>query len=139
MNMEQVKRFVALAKRREELDIELKRVTAEMEILDGALRSQFIDDGIQRLNIDDRTVYLRRTLVMRPAEAYRGDDGKLRLVGVMKRAGLGELIREGYNTSTLDAWMRERIPEGKDWPVLPKTIRAAFTVQELFKVVPVKS
>jgi len=66
MNMEQLKEFVALEKRKRDLDSELKAIAARIDDLEQALVPQFLNDGINSLRIDGRQVYLAQEIYAGP-------------------------------------------------------------------------
>jgi len=107
--IKQVGEFVALAKRKAELDAELKSVKAKMDKLEAGLIGYYVENNIQNLNIDGRTVYLHRQVWASLKDAASG-------VAALKAAGLGDLVKETCNGQTLSAWVREQL-ESKVMPL----------------------
>lgn len=101
MNMEQLKEFVALEKRKRDLDSELKSITVRLDDLEQALVPQFLNDGISSMRIDNRLVYLAEEIYASP----RNDRGEV--ISALKRSDLGQYLSENYNTQSLKAFVRE--------------------------------
>jgi|SRR5579885_1413818 len=101
MNMEQLKEFVALEKRKRDLDSELKAIAARLEDLEQALVPQFLNDGVNSMHIDGRQVYLAQ-------EIYAGPlNDRAEVIAALKASELGQYISENYNTQSLKAFVRE--------------------------------
>lgn len=103
-----VAEYVALAKRKADLDAEIKSVEAQMKKLHDALVTYYIENNVQRLNVDGRTVYLHKQVWASLKDAAAG-------VQAFKAAGLGDMCKESINGQTLSAWVREQL-DGKDIP-----------------------
>jgi hypothetical protein len=101
MNMEQLKEFVCLENRKRDLDAELKGVKAKLDELEEALVPQFIEDGVQSMKVDGRTVSLAQEIYASPL------DGRERVVEALKASELAQYVSENYNTNSLSAFVRE--------------------------------
>ena len=101
MNLEQLKEFVCLENRKKELDAEQKQVKQQLDDLEEALVPQFIQDGIQKMTVDGRTVSLVHDIYASPL--YDRDD----VVAALKQSELGQYVAENYNTNSLTAFVRE--------------------------------
>jgi hypothetical protein len=101
MNMEQLKEFVCLENRKRDLDAELKGVKARLDELEEALVPQFIEDGVQSMKVDGRTVSLAQEIYASPL------DGRERVVEALKASELAQYVSENYNTNSLSAFVRE--------------------------------
>ncbi len=101
MNMEQLKEFVALEKRKRDLDSELKAVGARLDDLEQALVPQFLNDGVNSLRIDGRQVYLAQDIYAGPLR------DRAEVIAALKASELGQYISENYNTQSLKAFVRE--------------------------------
>jgi hypothetical protein len=101
MNMEQLKEFVCLENRKRDLDAELKATKQKLDDLEQALVPQFIDDGVQRMTVDNRTVSLAQDIYASPV-GERAD-----VVAALKASELGQYVAENYNTNSLTAFVRE--------------------------------
>jgi len=107
MNMEQVKEFVALEKRKRELDSELKAIAAKLDDLEQALVPQFLSDGVNSLKINGRMVYLAQDIYAGPLR----DRGEV--IAALKASELGQYVSENYNTQSLKAFVREVAEEAR--------------------------
>lgn len=101
MNMEQLKQFVALEKRKRDLDSELKQIAARLDDLEQALVPQFLNDGVNSLRIDGRLVYLAQEIYAGPA------NDRSEVIAALKASELGQYVSENYNTQSLRAFVRE--------------------------------
>ncbi len=101
MIMEQLKEFVALEKRKRDLDSELKGIAARLDDLEQALIPQFLNDGVNSLRIDGRLVYLAQEIYAGPLN----DRGEV--IAALKASELGQYVSENYNTQSLRAFVRE--------------------------------
>jgi hypothetical protein len=101
MNMEQLKHFVCLENRKRDLDNELKATKQQLDDLEQVLVPQFIDDGVQRMTVDGRTVSLSQDIYAGPLND-RAD-----VVIALKQSELGQYVAENYNANSLTAFVRE--------------------------------
>ena len=101
VNLEQLKEFVCLENRKKELDAEQKQVKQQLDDLEEALVPQFIQDGIQKMTVDGRTVSLVHDIYASPL--YDRDD----VVAALKQSELGQYVAENYNSNSLTAFVRE--------------------------------
>lgn len=101
MNLEQLKEFVCLENRKKELDAEQKQVKQQLDDLEQTLVPQFIQDGIQKMTVDGRTVSLVHDIYASPL--YDRED----VVAALKQSELGQYVAENYNTNSLTAFVRE--------------------------------
>ena len=111
MNTEELKRFIALEERRRQLETEIDVVKAEAAQLEQLLLPEFERNGLEKVSIDGRTVYLERKLW---AKAKDGD--KAAVCKVLKRAHLGDFVEETFNTNSLSGYVRELDREEKPLP-----------------------
>jgi hypothetical protein len=107
MNMEQLKEFVALEKRKRDLDSELKAIGARLDDLEQALVPQFLADGVASMKVDSRTVYIAQDIHASPA------NDRAEVIAALKRSELGQYISENYNTQSLRAFVREVAEEAR--------------------------
>jgi hypothetical protein len=98
-----MQKLVAAHKRKKALENELKEVGSEIEVLSEECREKFIQEGIQSMRVDGRTVYIYRQIFSGIAEGY----GKPDVKGALEELGLDDLI--GYNSQSLNAYVRELI------------------------------
>ena len=101
MNIEQLKEFVALEKRKRDLDSELKAIAARLDDLEQALVPQFLNDGVASMKVDGRTVYLAQDIYAGPL------NDRSEVIAALKASELGQYVSENYNPQSLKAFVRE--------------------------------
>jgi hypothetical protein len=107
----QLKRFVELSKRKNQLEAELKAVKADIEAVKDPLMQQFSQDGMTKATVDGMTVYISSQLW---ASAKDGDAAGA--CAVLKKIGLADYVKENFNTQSLSAYVREVAKNGEDYP-----------------------
>lgn len=113
MNTDNLARFIALSSRKVDLERELRDVKEKLAGLEPGLLEQFAQEGVQSIRQNGRLAYLYGQLWARPLD---GDKG--RAVAALRAAGLGSLVEESFNVSTLSAWCRERETAGEPLPTV---------------------
>ena len=130
----QLKRFVALDKRKRRLEEELKSVKAELEDLRPAVLDYFRTSGTQKQTLDGVTVYLHRQLW---AGREEGVDGT-KAAAALTLADLGYLVEPKFNTQSLSAFFREQEQLRDDLvdpaDLLPPVLRGIIKLSETFDV-----
>ena len=108
---------------RRKLDSESKRLATEIAALDARLVEEFAKTGIQNVKTaSGQTVYLNREIFA----TLTGDLKKAKTA--LRRAGLGEFIKEGVNSQTLRAYVREMDE------VLPRGLQPYIDITEVFRI-----
>lgn len=100
---EVAKRLIALRDeqaKHEKAAADAKKLADEAE---AALVEAFATEGVQSVNIDGRTVYRRKDLIVSKAAGVATDS----VIEAVRAAGWGALIGENYNAQTLKATVRE--------------------------------
>jgi uncharacterized protein YeeX (DUF496 family) len=126
MNIEQLKEFVCLDKRKKDLDAELKQTNQRIAELEEALIPQFVEDGVDRMTIDSRTIYLLQKVSASPLNS-RED-----VIDALKQSELGQYVAENYNTQSLTAFVNEIRKdlearfEKENRPLTEEDVRAAL-------------
>jgi hypothetical protein len=108
MNMAQVKEFVCLEKRKRDLDAELKKVKQQLEDLSDALVPQFLNNGIDKVTADGRTVKIVQQVVASPV------NGGFEVVAALKASELGQYVGENYNDQSIRGYVNEVAREVAD-------------------------
>jgi response regulator RpfG family c-di-GMP phosphodiesterase len=118
-----VAKYAQKTEARRKLDSESKRLATEIAALDARLVEEFARTGIQNVKTaSGQTVYLNREIFA----TLTGDLKKAKTA--LRRAGLGEFIKEGVNSQTLRAYVREMDE------VLPKGLQPYIDVKEIYRV-----
>ena len=126
MDMKTARRFAALVAKKKRAEADLKAAKEEMAELEPVVLQMLTDEGLKdlKMTVDGMgvTLYPHTMLWAFPKEGDRPG-----VVRALKRARLGDFVKEDYNTSTFSAWVRERLANGQD---LPPTIAEVIEVQE---------
>ena len=118
-----VAEFVAKTTKRRELDAESKRLGAELGLLSERLVELFAQTGLQNIKTaSGQTVYINRQIFA----GLVGDEKKAKTA--LRRAGLGDFIKEGVNAQTLRAWVRDVDEQ------IPKGLQPYIEIREVFKM-----
>lgn len=102
INVEQMRRYVELTKRKRQAEGELDELKKELSRLETKLLEDFERAGVDSMRIDGMTVYPHRQLF---ANARDGD--KERAVEALRACGLDDYVKEQFNTQSLSAYVRE--------------------------------
>ena len=118
-----VAKYAQKTEARRKLDSESKRLATEIAALDARLVEEFAKTGIQNVKTaSGQTVYLNREIFA----TLTGDLKKAKTA--LRRAGLGEFIKEGVSAQTLRAYVREMDE------VLPRGLLPYIDVKEVFRI-----
>mgnify|MGYP003652855539 CR=1 FL=1 len=118
-----VAKYAQKTEARRKLDSESKRLATEIAALDARLVEEFAKTGIQNVKTaSGQTVYLNREIFA----TLTGDLKKAKTA--LRRAGLGEFIKEGVNSQTLRAYVREMDE------VLPRGLQPYIDITEVFRI-----
>jgi hypothetical protein len=102
--------LVALKKESEELEERQTVIDKRRKQIEAFLLDAFAENpGLKRLNIDGRTVYLRRQL-------FAGAKDKDAAYEALIAAGLGDYATRGFNTNSVSALYREWERDGTPPP-----------------------
>lgn len=133
MNVDLIRQYAELLAKERKASARHDALKRERLDLEPAVRNELIDNGVQNLPIQldggrKMTVYLNPTTYARPKEGVEREQ----VVEALKRAGCGWIVKEGYNSNSLDAWVRERL--GDEKKPLPPTLAEVLDVQIVTKV-----
>lgn len=126
MNMQPVKRYVSLENRKKELDAELKLVAKELGDLEREVVQEFLNDGVDKVTCDGRTLKIIPDVFASPVE------DRWAVVEALKNAGLDQYIPQNYNDAQLRSFVKETAgevfsqAENEDRIVTAEDIRAAL-------------
>jgi outer membrane biogenesis lipoprotein LolB len=126
--MEKVQQYAELEVRRSELKDELTAVESQLKDLEPLVLEWFQAEGVQRIKIGERTLYLNRQIWAGRCDGV----SDAQVVAALEGAGLSEFCGMKVNMQSLSAWMREREKEGQD-PV-PVELSAELRANEVHKV-----
>jgi len=118
-----VSEYAALTEKRRDLEAEVNRLKGELSAREEKLVEEFGQAGIQNIKTSTgQTVYLNREIFAKLV----GDQKKAHTA--LRRAGLGDFIKDTVNSQTLRAWVRE-LDE-----VLPKGLQPYIDITEVFRM-----
>lgn len=109
----------------------VKNLNREMGTLEGPIRDELLLAGVTAMPFEFHggvrvNVHLAKIVSTKLADGVTKED----LCMALKRAGLGELVREDANMTTVGAWVRERLAE----KALPPSIEKCLSVTEITDV-----
>lgn len=135
-----VNEFIELDEQRKGKEGEIDKIKERMTELEPQIMERFENAGIQSMKSKQGTViYIRRDL-------WSGakDGADVLLLEALKSVGLGDMVKEKVNTSTLSAYVREQEKEqfGANVTaspeeiigVLPEALRGAIAITERFSL-----
>jgi hypothetical protein len=118
-----VSEYAELTSKRRALDAEVNRLKTELAALEETLVEGFAQAGIQNVKTSaGQTVYLNREIFAK----LIGDPKKARTA--LRRAGLGDFIKEAVSAQTLRAWVREMDE------AVPRGLQPYIDVSEVFRI-----
>jgi len=121
--LEVLQRFADLENEKEILAEKLKAVNKKLTDLQPLTQEAFIENNMDRITINGRTVFTRSILVAKILD-------KARATGALKNSGMGDLITVGFNTNSLSAHLRELNRDGKE---LPECFEGIITTIDVVK------
>jgi hypothetical protein len=122
-NVEKVRKYLQL---RDEVTADketLAEKTRQLEALEFELVKEFESNGVQRMNVDGRTLYLSPELFCNVLAS-----NKPSVIAWARQNGLSDAVREDISTSTLKAWIKEQIGEFYDLDLLPPELTSLVKV-----------
>ena len=120
-----IRRFVRLSEERARMKARLKSVEEDLADIHGDLMRFFERAGIQNLSAGGFTAFVER-------KVFAGFvNSREELIKGLKRARLGDYVRENYNDSQLSAYVRELDANGRK---MPKSLIGKLKITEVFKV-----
>lgn len=124
----QMRRLIELRQQVEMADEHLSRLRTQASELEAQLFDRMVDEGIQRVNVDGRTIY-RHTAIRASIKA----DSRPQALEALRELGLGVLIKSEptVHSATIAAKVREWIEtDGK----VPAEIEPFLSVHEAHSV-----
>jgi hypothetical protein len=123
-----------------------KRAEAEAEEagrkfreLEAVALDKMVEEGVQRIRIDDLTLYLFRQIWARAArrDDESTDEARVRVCVALRKAGMGDFLTETFNVQTLSAHFREQARQ-TEWDdltdLLGDDLRDAIALTEDYSI-----
>ncbi len=130
MDMKLAKEYASAIADKRRLEDQLRAAKDTIANLESGMLNEMQESQVDRLPIvvggEKVTLYIHRQLWAKP----KGGDKK-NLMQVLKRCGLTDFVQEQYNTSSLSAYVRERLANGLK---LQPTLDSALTLSEVISV-----
>jgi hypothetical protein len=118
-----VAKYAEKTEERRKLEGEVKKLATELSIIEDRLVDEFAKAGIQNVKTaKGQTIYLNREVFAKMV----GDAAKGRTA--LRRAGLGDFVKETVNAQTLRAYCREMEE------VLPKGLQPYVEITEIYRM-----
>ena len=118
-----VSQYANLTIKRRDLEAEANRLKTELLAIEEKLVEEFSQAGVQNVKTTaGQTVYLNREVFAKLV----GDQKKA--YTALRRAGLGDFVKEAVNAQTLRAYVRE-VDE-----VLPKGLQPYIDITEVYRI-----
>lgn len=123
VDFSKARKFVTLSARIKALEAEVAKLKQDREVLKTDLMDQLVEAGSNKIVVDGATVYIHQQLWAKPKNGdYESAIAALRL------CGLGDLVKETFNTNQLSAVIREMKREDRQIPeALEATIETTDT------------
>ena len=126
--MDNIKLRSELETKKRRLAKELKSVEGEIHEIDVKLLDEFGGQGIGKVSIDDFTFYINRKIVSKVHD-------KEKLIEVLKNdVNLSYLIKENYNTNTLNSAVNDLDQDDNFMPIVPDKLKGLIEPYELFQI-----
>ena len=112
MNMEPLREFVSLEKRKKDLDAELKATKQRLDELEAEIIPLFIEDGVPSMAVAVACPHCgahstTRTLSIHPDVYASPLNDREEVVDALKQSELAQYVAENYNTNSLTSFVRE--------------------------------
>lgn len=127
--MEKIKQLIEIKKQLDELDAQTKKLKAEFEALGPEVIQYLEQEGLDRVTMDGRTVFVRRQLWA----SVKKDPFAL---DILRDNGLGDFIEEKVNSQRISSYVREFEKNGQE---IPEWCSEALNISEKFNVSIVKA
>lgn len=120
------------------MDAELKELKKERESLEEPLLEGMVDAGIQNLNVDGKTVYIRTQIWASAKDMTDPLTGEVigkdwdSALDAVRKCGHGELVETRINSQRLSALIRE-LDETEDG--IPEILKENLAISEQTKLV----
>jgi hypothetical protein len=128
MSMDDLRSYAQLLDERDQLEERLRWIRQALQELEPRCLEWFQREGVDRLVVDGRTLYLRRELWASIAEGVSHDDA----AAALQTVGLGDMVRPRINLQTLSAWCREQ--EREMGAPVPPLLTGVVSAREVYRV-----
>ena len=123
-------RLTALNNRKKELDQELKKTNAEIEVVNDKLVAEMVEDEIQNFKRNNITYYLQTQYY---PSIIAEESAQHQFFENLRKEGFGDIIKETVHPQTLKAFVKEQINSTEDGE-LPEYMKGLVNVYTKEKV-----
>lgn len=128
MQTDRLREYADLRTEIKELEAKVKELRKTAENIEGQLLNDFANEGVQRMTVDGKTLYLRREVWARRHTDVDSTDMAQALMGSERFA---DLVSPSVNMQSLSARVREYVQEEED---LPPEVERVVRVDEVFRL-----
>ena len=130
MNIDLVKRWVALKEEEAAAKRKHSELVTEREAVEHLVIEDLVDDGVSSVAVDGQTVYINN-----PVRAKKASEDVTReqIVEALEACGHGDIAPRSFNWNTLTALCRELMEDGAPLPAALTAVLEVQTVQTLGK------
>lgn len=122
--------YIELTEMKREAEAKAKSFIPVIAALETELIDAFAAAGVDSMHLNGRCIYIHSQLWARPKDGDRP-----RACEALKRAGLGEFVKEDFNVMTLSAWARELTEAGEP---IPGELSEALEIKDAYSLRVVK-
>jgi len=123
MNIELIKKYIEIKTHLKHHSSEADKFKAQAIELEEQIIEEFNQDGINRITVDGKTVYVSKTIWPKIID-------KQKAIDILKASEYSHYISESYNTKQLASLLRELVEEeGK----LPDSFAGYIEISEVYK------
>lgn len=116
--------FVALEKERREHEDRLKIIQERVGQIQEPLLNHFADTGIQNARVGDLTAYVRMDRYC----SKKSEASTEAICQVLRESGLGYMVSDGYNASSLKSKIKEYIDNEIE---IPESLSSLLNIGEI--------
>lgn len=110
--VENLKEYARLANELRRVDAETEALKVQARAVEARLLDQFADSGCKSARVGDLTLYVRMDRYV----SKRGEVDTDRVCRALRACGLGYMVSDGYNASSLKSKIKEYQDEGVEVP-----------------------
>jgi hypothetical protein len=122
-----VKEYAKLESKRQKLGADLDAIKARQEELREAVLEYFSRQGIDKLSLEGRTLYVREELWAGREDGVSNEEA----ASALEAAGLGDYAGIRINTQKLSAYVRELARNEEE---IPAPLKGVIKVSQVYKI-----
>jgi len=119
--------FVDATRSKRELEAQIKILDEQIAQAEKKLLAEMTDAGVQRVTVDDVTVYIHRQLWASKNPNVTDEEA----AEAIKLVGLDDMIKPKFNANTMSSYIRELDGQGRP---IPDPLLSVLSITEKFSV-----